>query len=39
MDDFIDFLGDAKVFSTLDCHSGYWQIPLMDEDREKTTFV
>jgi len=23
MDDFIDFLGDAKVFSTLDCNSGY----------------
>jgi len=24
MDDCIDFLGDAKVFSTLDCNSGYW---------------
>jgi len=23
MDDCIDFLGDAKVFSTLDCNSGY----------------
>jgi len=39
MDDCIDFLRDAKVFSTLDCNSGYWQIPVADEDRDKTTFV
>jgi len=24
MDDCIDFLGDAKAFSTLECNSGYW---------------
>ena len=39
MDDCIDFLGDAKVFSTLDFNSRYWQIPVADEDRDKTTFV
>jgi len=39
MDNCTDFLGDAKVSSTLDCNSGYWQIPVADEDREKTTFV
>jgi len=39
MDDCINFLGDAKVFSTLDFYSGYWQIPVADEDRDKTTFV
>jgi len=39
MDDCIDFLGYAKVFSTLDCNSGYWQIPVADEVRDKTTFV
>lgn len=39
MDDCIDFLGDATVFSTLDCNSGYWQIPVADEDKDKTTFV
>jgi len=39
MDDCIDFLGDAKVFSTLDCNSGYWQITVADEDRDKPTFV
>jgi len=39
MDECIDFLGDAKVFSTLDCNAGYWQIPVLEEDRDKTTFV
>lgn len=39
MDDCIDFLGDAAVFSTLDCNSGYWQIPVAEEDKDKTTFV
>ena len=39
MDDCIDSLGDAHVFSTLDCNSGYWQIPVADEDRDKTTFT
>jgi len=39
VDDCIDFLGDAEVFSTLDCNSGYWQIPVADEDWDKTTFV
>jgi len=39
MDHCIDFLWDAKVCSTLDCNSGYWQIPVGGEDRDKTTFV
>jgi len=39
MSDCIDFLGEAKVFSMLDCNSGYRQIPVADEDRNKTTFV
>jgi Reverse transcriptase (RNA-dependent DNA polymerase) len=33
------FLGDAKIFTTLDCNSGYWQVPVRPEDREKTTFT
>ncbi len=39
MDECIDSLGDAQVFSTLDCNSGYWQIPVHPEDRDKTTFT
>jgi len=39
MDDLIDFLGDAKVCSTLDCNSGYWKLPVADENLDKTSFV
>ena len=39
MDDCIDFLGEASVFSMLDCNSGYWQIPVADEDQDKTIFT
>ena len=39
MADCLDSLGDAAVFSTFDCNSGYWQIPVAMEDRDKTTFI
>ena len=39
IDECIDSLGDANIFTTLDCNSGYWQIPVRPEDREKTTFT
>ena len=39
MDDCVDFLGEASVFSMLDCNSGYWQIPVAVEDQDKTTFT
>eukprot|EP00170_Pyropia_yezoensis_P000290 contig_1820_g291 len=39
MDDCLDSLGEAGIFSTLDCNAGYWQIPVAPEDREKTTFT
>ena len=38
-DDCLDSLGEAVIFTTLDCNSGYWQIRLPDEDKDKTTFV
>ena len=39
MDDCLDSLGDATVFSTLACNSGYYHIPVAAEDRDKTTFT
>ena len=39
MDDCLDSLGDACVFSTLDANAGYWQIRVSKEDREKTSFI
>jgi hypothetical protein len=39
MDKCIDSLGDARVFSTLDYNSGYWQIPVSPQGKEKTTFT
>ena len=32
-------LGKAKYFTTLDLKSGYWKIPLNEEDKEKTAFT
>ena len=39
MDECIDSLGDATVFSTLDCNAGYCKIPVDPADRPKTTFT
>ena len=27
------------VFTTLDCNSGYWQVPVAPENEDKTTFT
>jgi hypothetical protein len=34
----LDKLGRARYFSALDCASGYWQVPLAEEDGMKTAF-
>jgi hypothetical protein len=39
IDECIDSLGDATVFTTLHCNSGYWQISVHPDDRDKTTFT
>jgi hypothetical protein len=39
MDDLLDRLGEAKFRSVMDLSSGYWQIPMKKEDREKTAFI
>ena len=39
IDDALDALGGAKYLSVVDLRSGYWQIPMAPEDREKTAFI
>lgn len=35
----LDSFAGASVFSTLDLKSGYWQIPIKKEARDKTAFI
>ena len=35
----IDSLADMQWYSALDMNSGYWQIPVAEEDKEKTAFI
>jgi len=39
MEDCLDSLGDAQVFTFLDCTAGYWQVPLRKDYEEKTAFT
>jgi hypothetical protein len=38
IDDSLDALGQAPIFTTLDLASGYWQIGLEDDAKEKSDF-
>ena len=38
VDDLLDTLAGSRLFSTLDLISGYWQVEVHPEDKEKTTF-
>ena len=37
--DILDWLGGGKTFAKLDLANGYWQVPVREEDREKTAVV
>ena len=35
----LESFGGCKYFSTIDLASGYWQVPIAIENREKTAFI
>ena len=39
IDESLDALGGSKWFTTLDLVSGYWQLPLSEDAKEKSAFV
>ena len=39
MSTLLEHLSDAKVFASLDCHKGYWQIPICKKSQEICSFL
>lgn len=39
IDDILDVLGDARLFSTMDIASGYWNVPMAKDSIAKTAFT
>uniref|UniRef100_H3H3R4 RNA-directed DNA polymerase n=1 Tax=Phytophthora ramorum TaxID=164328 RepID=H3H3R4_PHYRM len=39
IDDILDVLGDAQLFSTMDIASGYWNVPMDEDSIAKTAFT
>ncbi|OWZ17087.1 hypothetical protein PHMEG_0009020 [Phytophthora megakarya] len=38
-DDILDVLGDARLYSTMDIASGYWNVPMHENSVAKTAFT
>ena len=38
-EDLINQVASAKYITTLDCSSGYWQVPMQEDSKELTAFV
>ena len=38
IEDSLDALGGANIFTTLDLAKGYWQVPVQESDKSKTAF-
>ena len=38
IDDVLSVMSGAKYFSTLDCRSGYWCVPMTEDAKKKSTF-
>ena len=39
MDESLDYIAGSAWFSSLDLHSGYWQVAMAPEDEVKTDFT
>ena len=39
MNDSLDQVSGCGYFSTLDLKSGFWQIPMLEKEKEKTAFT
>lgn len=39
MDEYMDLLGDGKVFTMLDAYNGYWPVSKARKNHHKTSFV
>eukprot|EP00173_Palmaria_palmata_P005169 Plantae.Rhodophyta-Palmaria_palmata.ctg8581.p1 GENE.Plantae.Rhodophyta-Palmaria_palmata.ctg8581~~Plantae.Rhodophyta-Palmaria_palmata.ctg8581.p1 ORF type:complete len:410 (+),score=63.84 Plantae.Rhodophyta-Palmaria_palmata.ctg8581:642-1871(+) len=39
MDEFVDSLGDASYFTTLDANSGFWPILIDEDSKDKSSFT
>ena len=39
IEELLDRVGDAEFITTLDLAKGYWQVPMQEEDKEKTAFT